>query len=75
MENRVAGHNFESGPLKEHPSPMWFHLEQWLLNRRFLCDFFYQNKPTKCNLCNQYKSAENSQNNLLSDTNIPEHYS
>ena len=54
MEGGAVGHNFERDPPKDHPCQVWFNLVQ-RFQRRFKCDFFYQNMP---NLHNRYKSAE-----------------
>jgi hypothetical protein len=40
MDHRTVEYNFESGPTKDPPNSIWFHLDQWFLSRRFQCDFF-----------------------------------
>jgi hypothetical protein len=39
LEVRITGHIFACGPSKDHSTKVWLQLDQWLLKRRFLCEF------------------------------------
>ena len=39
LEVGITGHNFGRGPSKDHSTKVWLQLSQWLLKRRFLCEF------------------------------------
>jgi hypothetical protein len=45
MEVGITGHVFGRGPSKDHSTKVWLQLTQWLMRRRFLCEFpigFYE---------------------------------
>jgi hypothetical protein len=35
----ITGHNFGRGPSKDPSTKVWLQLAQWVLRRRFLCEF------------------------------------
>jgi hypothetical protein len=39
LEDGITGHIFASGPSKDHFTKVWLQLAQWLLKRKFLCEF------------------------------------
>jgi hypothetical protein len=39
MEVGITGHNFGSGPSKDHSTKVWLQLARWFLRRRFICEF------------------------------------
>jgi hypothetical protein len=38
LEVGITGHNFGSGPSKDHYTNVWLQLAQWFLRRRLKCE-------------------------------------